>query len=406
VRMDWSMSLPDVRRLAGEAGLVEMSFNGQSRVVSFGPRVADYGEQSMKRINVYWTTGTVGTCIEHPRQGKTQLFRRNVNLATLREIFRDPRIHTGQGYQRKRSAPPVQGARPSSAAHQPADEETEARQHLAWLDGEAQRIEAERAEVRAIVDGFERRRAEEAARRAEEEWARQAQAAANAAAAAREAEAARLEAVRTARGTGLIVRLDAFEDFVQDSFDRRCDCISTNGDATILLFDDGGWAWTGGLNKGLHKALQGRQKTLPRPTCVSISRDRWFVQFADGAWKGNVPDELEDSLLKEVRQGRRVASVAFGEGYDTYFVVYTDGYWGYNGSIPEGLAKVLNSRNSKADLTAVSLGPNGEWYISVRNGRAWWGGHTDGMSSSVAEVGNNVTFMDFGEDYTWLLRYK
>ena len=28
------------------------------------------------RINVYYTTQTVGTCLNHPKKGKTQLFRR------------------------------------------------------------------------------------------------------------------------------------------------------------------------------------------------------------------------------------------------------------------------------------------------------------------------------------------
>jgi hypothetical protein len=51
-------------------------------------------------INVYWTTGTVGTCLIHLRQGKTQLFRRNADIAVLREIFRNPRVHTGSGYHR------------------------------------------------------------------------------------------------------------------------------------------------------------------------------------------------------------------------------------------------------------------------------------------------------------------
>lgn len=39
--------------------------------------------------------GTVGTCVNHPRQGRTQLFRRDRSLSTLGQIFHDPRVHTG-----------------------------------------------------------------------------------------------------------------------------------------------------------------------------------------------------------------------------------------------------------------------------------------------------------------------
>jgi len=50
---------------------------------------------------VYYTTGTVGTFLNHPTKGKTQLFRRNVSLDLLGQIFRNPRIHTNTGYYRK-----------------------------------------------------------------------------------------------------------------------------------------------------------------------------------------------------------------------------------------------------------------------------------------------------------------
>ena len=56
-----------------------------------------------QRVNVYYTTGTVGTCVDHPKQSKTQLFRRNQTLAGLSDIFNNPRVHTGVGYHRRHS---------------------------------------------------------------------------------------------------------------------------------------------------------------------------------------------------------------------------------------------------------------------------------------------------------------
>ena len=38
----------------------------------------------------------------HPKQKKTQLFRKNINTYTeLDVIFKNPRVHTDKGYQRK-----------------------------------------------------------------------------------------------------------------------------------------------------------------------------------------------------------------------------------------------------------------------------------------------------------------
>ena len=51
------------------------------------------------RLNFWLTTGTVGSYLEHPQQGKTQLFRRDVTMEEAEDLFENPRIHTGRGYR-------------------------------------------------------------------------------------------------------------------------------------------------------------------------------------------------------------------------------------------------------------------------------------------------------------------
>lgn len=65
--------------------------------------MASYSDGST-RINVYLTKMTVATCLNHPKKGPTQLFRRNVALNELDEIFSYPRKHTGKGYYKKKGA--------------------------------------------------------------------------------------------------------------------------------------------------------------------------------------------------------------------------------------------------------------------------------------------------------------
>lgn len=54
-------------------------------------RMSEGGHQ---QINVWTSTGTVGTYLNHPKQGKTQLFRRGVSRKLLTKIFTNPRVHT------------------------------------------------------------------------------------------------------------------------------------------------------------------------------------------------------------------------------------------------------------------------------------------------------------------------
>lgn len=93
--------LEDVRELARNNNLAEIYCNPHSKVVSFVPikyRSA-WGERG--RMNVYFSTGTVGTCLYHHRLGRTQLYRRDVSPSTLERLMRKPRLHTGDGYRQK-----------------------------------------------------------------------------------------------------------------------------------------------------------------------------------------------------------------------------------------------------------------------------------------------------------------
>lgn len=59
------------------------------------------GDLGNVRVNV-WRKGsryTVGTYMDHPKKGKTQLFRRNCTEAEVRAILKNPRLHTGKGYR-------------------------------------------------------------------------------------------------------------------------------------------------------------------------------------------------------------------------------------------------------------------------------------------------------------------
>ena len=90
------LDLDSVRQVANRHGFSEVQFNEVSRVIAFEK------ESPRCRVNVYYTTGTVATCLDHPRSGKTQLFRRGQTLDDLDVIFGNPRQHTGVGYFRSK----------------------------------------------------------------------------------------------------------------------------------------------------------------------------------------------------------------------------------------------------------------------------------------------------------------
>lgn len=82
-------------------------FRDWEKIETRQPGMASYRKDDM-RLNFYLSTGTVGSCLDHPRHGKTQLFRRQLKEdESAVALFDNPRQHTGKGYYtKKRKAPP------------------------------------------------------------------------------------------------------------------------------------------------------------------------------------------------------------------------------------------------------------------------------------------------------------
>lgn len=75
-----------VRRIAGEVPSVkEFHADEVSKVVSFRNFVHN------SRIDVYYTTGTVGICFLHPVSGKVQQIHGDVSLTNIKELLQNPR---------------------------------------------------------------------------------------------------------------------------------------------------------------------------------------------------------------------------------------------------------------------------------------------------------------------------
>ncbi len=55
-----------------------------------------------QQMNIYLTKMSVQTVMVHPRKGKTQLNRKNMDIISLEAIFKNVRKHTGKGYYVKK----------------------------------------------------------------------------------------------------------------------------------------------------------------------------------------------------------------------------------------------------------------------------------------------------------------
>lgn len=194
--------------------------------------------------------------------------------------------------------------------------------------------------------------------------------------------------------------------------DKLIKGVATNGKGTVFLYGNGGVAYTPSIPRALYQRLKTLRNSsyASRPAYVSLgTRDRYFVAFNDATfdWKG--PKALDKCLKKCMSSAQQPRSVSFGSTYDTFFVVFNDGSWQYQGrGIPESLEEKLASRDDRADLVMVNLGPSGEWFLKAKNGRMWWSGISDELDKVIGNIlnsNNYLHFIDFGEHGSYFVSY-
>lgn len=49
-------------------------------------------------VDVWYKTMTVGTVLTHPSKGRKQLFRKDMSMALVESILKNPRVHTSEGF--------------------------------------------------------------------------------------------------------------------------------------------------------------------------------------------------------------------------------------------------------------------------------------------------------------------
>lgn len=185
--------------------------------------------------------------------------------------------------------------------------------------------------------------------------------------------------------------------------------VSTNGRGTVFLYGNGGVAYTPNIPRHLHQKLSQlrNSRMASRPSYIALgTRDRYFVTFHNGSFSCKGPKGLDRELRKLTKPPM---SVSFGQSWDTFFVVFSDGSWKLAGrTIPDDLEEKLAAREDRPDLVCCHLGPSGEWFLKTRSGRMWWGGISDEADAAIIDLldsGHEINVLDFGEDGSYYVSY-
>lgn len=183
--------------------------------------------------------------------------------------------------------------------------------------------------------------------------------------------------------------------------------VSTNGKGSVFLYGDAGAAFTPDIPEALYTRLSNLRNASfkRRPAYISLGdRDRYFCGFHDGTYAMKGPKGLEKELQGTKKQP---VSVAFGSTYETFIVVFADGTWKCGGrGVPVEFVSKLGSRR---DVKSANLGPNGEWFLKLHNEKMCWGGINPDLDRAIEDVlrmGHQISFLDFGDDGSYIVSYE
>ena len=275
------------------------------------------------------------------------------------------------------------------------DLENEAKMQLKRLEKELKEIQDDMANVQEIVNTFKQEQQKLLSEAAE----RKAKAEADDLAKRWKEEADLLEYKRRSRGKYIDGR-KCHADRVSELFCQKVITLAYGGSTTVLLYENGSSVWTEGLSNDLFNKLNGRQRNLPLPVYVAMgSQDRYYIRFSNDSSQIFGCDKLSEEL--KMRSNRRV----FGENWDSYFVVYADGWRSYS-SVPSGLSDLIENTLNESELECVSLGPSGEYFVNTQDGRMMWGGMTTENEDIANRNKDEIKFMDFGDFNTFVVRHS
>lgn len=161
-------------------------------------------------------------------------------------------------------------------------------------------------------------------------------------------------------------KLHNFIDNIDLEETTRLIAIPSGGDDGVLYkLRTGEMYWTNFHHQYWPQVFLKLNSERNRPLDVSLGTyGRYYMKFAKGnkLWSG--PEKMAKFMAKD----SNVSMVAFGEKYDSYFILFENGSFEYN-DIPEELKTPIEGLT----LEFVSLGSRGQWCFRA-NGKVKTGG--------------------------------
>lgn len=401
-----------VRRIAKEVTSVkEFHVDDVLKAVSFRNFVHNC------RIDVYYTTGTVGICFVHPVSGKVQQFHGDVSLTDIKELLQNPRVA-------------LAGRLPEDifSIESVVSEDEALRNHLLDIERQAEHIKARLAEFESVKGLHAQQLAQQQARELADRMAAlhireqskipvppvpppvRGTAERNAGSASyqafppppppRRGKGRRWQGIQDLHRSNISYKIDE-EAYITAQVDYALECVALCQGGSAFVFADGS-CLSAGLPDEIEQVLV-QQKHSNIAYIAVGEHKQYFIRKKNGRVLCHSGEDFERDI--EMAYPVDPVFVAFGR-FGTYFIQFMDGKKKFSKDFKEQVPKRVFYDICKKDIQHVAIGSTvGPFYRTVPFCVVYQNGDVDSQFEEEADgyVGVCLEHMEDGSKVTQVL---
>ena len=359
------LPIRDLRVMAKKHKLRESYLNKKTRVVSF---VKDLGAGETARIDVYYTTGTIGVTVRHHNQlSRTQSFYPRCGIREVEKIFNSPQDpNVRGGYKRRRENDGPYGSNhairhmgvfvENASDAVTEDEEMTLRGELRGLDAALEEMKLQRENLLQLLVKAERKNRNSALLRMHKE--------------------------------------NEMKELVKKEL--------------ILTSKGGKWLCVNAMRNTHPTLVQSLEANFTNVEHIAITEDSYFVSRANGkCLYRNIDDNTAEALRQW--QGTHTQTPYYVSSKDgRYFAKDQSGttQWnsGYDAEGYEDQRFDELCRDPNRNVSRVAFGDPGSWFLVFAYGRWEAKGVSDLMVNFIHTNGSSPVEISIGEDDTYFVR--
>eukprot|EP01069_Polyplicarium_translucidae_P003030 Polyplicarium_translucidae@DN2192_c0_g1_i2.p1 len=203
-----------------------------------------------------------------------------------------------------------------------------------------------------------------------------------------------------------LLAVQSFHDEFGRAWNQAPSVCVALGRGYCIVYEDGSATWWD-IPKSLDAKLRSEKESASLRYVALGCEDSYFVKYASGKVEWCATEEFGAAVRRGMKDQRMlVERVAFGPDR-SWAILWSDGRIDFK-NVPRSFARAVEALPPGEEVKDVSLGPEGEWFVILRNNSVRADNLGDSIYATLNEIqqrGWRLRTLVFGENGSYFMRY-